>query len=585
MNQLMKFSLYHFFLKHCHVNSSFAYFESHASTDFAGNMLRIAETLLSGKYGRFKLFISVKSLLEIPTNITRLMNQYPNAKIELVLRASIRNCYIYSICKYLFTDVDFLPFYQKRNGQVVVQTWHGTPLKKLGFDYINDVTITGNQQRAFAIADFCLFPNQLTMENIIESYRLENIMQGKILQDGYPRNCVFFNKNGSKKLREKLGLTKKQIYVYMPTWRGSISGGCQEPQLQQLQLYLTELDKSLKDNQILFAKLHRLNRATINFNEFSHIYPFPDTYETYEFLAISDCLITDYSSVMFDFLNTRKKIILFVYDRQEYLQQQGTYIDLSELPFPQVENIAALVKELNKPKTYDDTTVYKKFCPYDDYMATFRLCDKIINGEPVSIELSPPNNGKENVLLFGGSLNPNNTTLNFINYLDSLDTNQKNYYVAFINQSFRTNPIRLQSISRPFGLLSIDLYNGAAIFPTICEYIALKQFKKQKWMWSFCKKKVEKLFCREFNRQFLGLNLSAVIRFGGLDVESLSLFEFSPVENKVILVYPEMYSSKNEDLKLYLGLANMCGCTLVSIVDNNLYQSVYKIDNSSKDIV
>lgn len=83
----------------------------------------------------------------------------------------------------------------------------------------------------------------------------------------------------------------------------------------------------------MFVKLHNYMNNAIDFSIYSHIKPFPDIYESYAFLSIADCLITDYSSVFFDFANTGRKIILFAYDKEDYLKQRGLYISLMNCLF------------------------------------------------------------------------------------------------------------------------------------------------------------------------------------------------------------------------------------------------------------
>lgn len=575
MIQSVLCSMYYLFRKYFNIKSRKAYFESHASNDFAGNMFRIAEELLSERYGKFQIYISLRDFKNIPANVKLLLQKYPHAVIKVVRRSSIQNYYVLAVAKYLFTDVDFLATYEKRKGQVVIQTWHGTPLKHLGFDYTLDVSLTSNQKRAFAIADYCLFPNEYTMQHMIDSYRLENMMQGKILLEGYPRNCIFFDEDAANHLRSTMGLSNQEVFVYMPTWRGSISGGARATeQANQIQTYLAELDEKLTDNQVLFAKLHRLNRTNIDFSEFKHIRAFPEDCETYQFLSIANCLITDYSSVMFDFLCTKKKIILFAYDKEQYLQQQGTYFDIADLPFPIVDDVESLVKELNLPKNYDDTFACQKFCPYDDKNSTMRLCSEIINNQQECIEITPPNNNKNNVLLYGGTLLPSVTTLNFIHLLDHLDTDSNNYCITFLNTEFRTNSIRLQCITKPLNLISIDSFEGRFVYPTISEKISLYLYKQSKWMRRILRKKVKDFYSREFNRQFFGIEWSKIIHFGGSDEVSLALFEFSSVKEKYIVTYPETHHNSRYFEEL-IAEAPKNGCKLIPVMENSFLHPIY----------
>ena len=153
-----------------------------------------------------------------------------------------------------------------------------------------------------------------------------------------------------------------------------------DEQKDEINEYLTQIDDKLSDNQVLLVKLHVYNQSKIDFTKFSHVEEFPLDYETYDVLNMADVLITDYSSVFFDFANTRRKIILFNYDEEDYMSYRGTYFSLSDLPFPKVQNVDDLIDELNSDKNYDDGVFIDKFCTYDRPDAVKYICRHIIKG-------------------------------------------------------------------------------------------------------------------------------------------------------------------------------------------------------------
>ena len=105
----------------------------------------------------------------------------------------------------------------------------------------------------------------------------------------------------------------------------------------------------------MYIKLHPFVKNEIDCSSFSHIEDIPSEYETYDFLNAIDVLITDYSSIMFDFACSKKKIVLFTYDRDEYLDGRGIYIDFNKLPFPACDTVDELIKELSSEhKGYDE---------------------------------------------------------------------------------------------------------------------------------------------------------------------------------------------------------------------------------------
>ena len=206
---------------------------------------------------------------------------------------------------------------------------------------------------------------------------IEKIYHGKILLEGYPRNSVFFDEERKEELKKELNLQDKEIFVYMPTFKGILTDRKDEEQKYEIEEYLEELDEKLNDKQLALVKLHVYNRSKLNFDQYKHVKPFIEDYETYDVLNMADVLITDYSSVFFDFANTRRKIVLFNYDEEEYMKYRGTYFPLSDLPFPKVQTIDDLVKELNSPKEYDDSEFLEKFCTYDRPDAAKYICKHV----------------------------------------------------------------------------------------------------------------------------------------------------------------------------------------------------------------
>ena len=149
------------------------------------------------------------------------------------------------------------------------------------------------------MSDYALFPNEFTRDVFMKDYMLENLYKGQAVLCDYPRNSVFLNPEYAAKLRKTLGLEGKQLIAYMPTWRGANRKAEISRQKQILEEYFSCIDPLLENDQIFYVNLHFLVGNTIDFQEYAHIRPFPPEYETYDFLAVCDMLVTDYSSVFF----------------------------------------------------------------------------------------------------------------------------------------------------------------------------------------------------------------------------------------------------------------------------------------------
>src|SRR5690606_32910693 len=131
---------------------------------------------------------------------------------------------------------------------------------------------------------------------------------------------------------------------------------------------------------------------------------------TNELLSIVDVLITDYSSICFDFMHLNRPIIYFAYDYEEYKRDRGLYIDLNSLPGVVCNSIEEVILNLNKlenfTQKYMQTGAIDKYCAYDDGKASLRFLDAIFNNDEKYVTTLKFSN-KKRILIYGGSLDTN----------------------------------------------------------------------------------------------------------------------------------------------------------------------------------
>lgn len=520
------------------IDENLVYLESRDGLDFTGNIFRIVEELSGGNYGNLKIHVHAKP--QVVDKIKALKKNY-NLKIDKIITKEASATKTLEKAKYIFTDSGIRPKYVKREGQIFVNTWHGTPLKLMGADNTAEEHRIGNVQHPLLSSDYLLYPNDYMMEKMLKSYMIEKIYPGEILLEGYPRNSVFFDEKRKNELKSILGLEGKEIFVYMPTFRGILMDRNEEGQKDDVSNYLSQLDLKLSDNQVLFAKLHVLNESQIDFSKFKHVRAFPKSYEIYDVLNTADVLITDYSSVFFDFANTRRKIVLFNYDEEDYCSYRGFYFPLSELPFPKVQNIDDLVSELNSPKEYDDEEFLDRFCTYDKADAVKNICEQIFNGKKVC-KTSRIENDNPNILFYGGALLNNGITSSLLNLLENLDREKYNIFISY-NQwednilenhelIFKKFPDNIEFLPFRFNLI-----------PTIKEKLAYNKYYLSEDKMQ-CPDELHNLFRRSFEKQYPNIEFSAVIDFDGYNkVESL-IFANSN-QNNAIFVHSDMIREMN----------------------------------------
>lgn len=511
--------------------------ESKNAKDLAGNIYRLLEVLTGEDYAQFKVYLSVRK--ECEAAIRKMTQQNGITNYSIVYYESRKYYRLLATAKYLVEDTSFPEKFIKRKDQVYLNTWHGTPLKLMGRDEVLGAYTIGNVQKNFFCADYLLYPNEYMKKRMFSAYMLDELYSGSVIYEGYPRNAVFFDEEKRNRKRQELGIADKQVIVYMPTWRGRVTNPNVPPIIETAEALFEVLDNTLTDNQVFYAKFHVFTANAISFEKYKHIKPFPSGCETYELLNTADVLVTDYSSVFYDFANTGRKIILYPYDFDTYIGSRGLYTGLEDLPFPKVYSAEALAEELNRPKEYDDAEFLKEYCFYDNKDAAVRLAKQVFLGEDVcKVEKYPgaAGNDRKKILLFSSSLDHNGITTSLLNLMKEADTEKNSYYFTFFQNGFRRVPTRLQRL--PEGLRYFPI-NGTVTDLTLTELIAFKLFYGLGIDKPFVYRYVRRLYEREYKKHFADVAFDGVIHYTGYSKEVTLMLSTAPCK-KAIFVHSDM---------------------------------------------
>ncbi len=557
--------------------------ESQSATKISGNLFYILKYLLTDeKYAGYTVYLS--SWGRYVNSITAILEHYGFENVNIVVYASDDYMRLLASAKYLINDATFPNYWIKKEGQVYINTWHGTPLKAMGRKVHNDVFF-GNVQKNLVNADYLLYPNIFTKDVMIRDYMLENISSNSYILGGYPRNTVFFDRNAESRIREELEITDKKIYAYMPTWRGTVDKVGVSKNDAYLMYYLCELDKRLTDDEIFYINIHPMAmhaKNTAEVSKLKHIKNFPAEYETYDFLNIADVLVTDYSSVFFDYACTRKKVVLFPYDKDEYLCDRGMYMDMDDLPFPQVFDLDTLVDELRSEKNYDDTEFVKTFCTWDNVDATAQLCDRTILGIDTGLTVAPvPDNGKENVLIYAGDLAKNGITTSLRSLTNEIDLNKRNYYISFIQGKAKKNADQLATFNPKVNFFAVsDYFNLSFKDKAIRKLFNLGIIKAKTYM-KHAKTRVQQNFIRAYGQS----KFDTVIQFCGYERDLILLYsQFDG--NNAIWVHNDMVAEmklKSNQRKDILKYAYNNYDKVVAVTDD-IVASTQKLAGTNKKI-
>ena len=506
---------YRFWFDHGTIDPSLILIQSKGGREPVGNMLALLyESLHFDK----KIILVLKK--EYRDKWQTLCRQYqiPTQYVRTVRPNSYRYYRLLACSGYLLNDSAFSKRFIKRKGQIYLNTWHGIPLKYMGIDVPDRAYAIGDVQRNFLHADYLLFPNRFMQQTMLHAYMLDKLYPGTILQEGYPRTSILLNERRRSVIRQEQNLDHKRVCCYLPTWRGVMTKKENTKQYKDCAEFFQALDTRLDADTVFFVKLHPYAESGFQLGSYRNILPFPDNYETYDFLTACDVLITDYSSIFFDFAITGRKIILFAYDYTGYKKQRGLYLDPVDFPFPLVTTTEELCKEILAPKTYDDSNFLQTYCPTLSADTANRICRMLFQQEKCCHTESVISNSHPSPavpghfrLLYGGLLTPG-ADFNHLLYLLNANINEKteNLIAGIACGALKAYPERLKKLLSVSGFLSLE----PDLFYTPIEVLAyvllVKKHCKAKLLKRLLSPWLNRLLQREYQRNLGSLTFDTI---------------------------------------------------------------------------
>ena len=294
--------------------------------------------------------------------------------------------------RYIVTNDHFPQWFERRQDQICVQTWHGTPLKRLGFDVSRLRGSTRKFERRWTTQkrnwQYVVSPNRFSTPILQRAYELE---PEKMLETGYPRDDILAGgdrEERTRELRARLGLPEDaRIVLYAPTYRDDVKDGRGRYRLDQ-RLDLDRLRDALGDDAVILYRKHHYVVDDVPTTADGFVRDVSSYPDGTELMLAADVLVTDYSSMIVDFANTGRPILLYTYDLEDYRDEiRGFYVDFEETaPGPLLTTSDALADALRDPDAvraeyaakYDAFTA--KFCELDDGGAAARVVDEVFTG-------------------------------------------------------------------------------------------------------------------------------------------------------------------------------------------------------------
>lgn len=518
------------YCKYLPINEKIILYESFSGYSIGDNPYALFLGMIHGKYKDYTHIWSIR-------DFNLIKEEFKN-KDNIIFVKRDSNAYLQYLAtaKIIISDSVLPNYFIRREDQIYLNTWHGTPMKTLGKDILNEKLFYNDVQRNFIQATHLLYPNKYTEKIICESYYIKNIYPyiGKIT--GYPRNDLTLNMQNDKKndLKNDLGIsTGKKIIFYAPTWRG-YRGNVQKS-LDFINDVLTVCSEF--EEYVVIFRAHSMLERMWDKTPLCKIVP--QKIATNELLAITDILITDYSSICFDFIATSRPIIYYIHDIERYKEERGLYINPRRLPGVCCSNITELKEAITSLSNFKPDKKYEKYrnlyCRYDDGKATERVID-FLQTKPL-----PMLKDNKIKILFFIDLIGNGIGTSFLSLYNALDKTKYSIYLLINRtQAQKTKGVieRIEALGKECTVIPSE----RNLSLTIEEDYERRIFGNRKTFLNEYQIKIyNDIYQREYKKLFGNIKFDAVVDFVGYSCHQSELFAFSQCTKKIIYLHNDMW--------------------------------------------
>lgn len=322
--------------------------------------------------------------------------KYLQSKRTMIIKENSYKYYkYYSKAKYWIVNSIVKESIIKKKNQIYVQCWHGTPLKKIRCD----ITVNGSAMNTVNEIrkrndidakrfDYFISPSRYATEKFMSAFNLKKLNKSDIIVEcGYPRNDYLSNytENDIKRIKKQFNISSdKKVILYAPTFRDN-EHDSKIGYTYKIKADFENLKEELSNNYVILFRAHYFVANSFNFDKYKgFVYDVSKYDDINELYIISDILITDYSSVFFDYAILKRPIIFYMYDKDAYKNElRDFYINLDELPGIIVyrgDELANKIKEVSLNKINRKYINFnKKYNYLDDGNVSKRVVEVIFD--------------------------------------------------------------------------------------------------------------------------------------------------------------------------------------------------------------
>lgn len=335
--------------------------------------------------------------------------------------------------KYLINNSTFMGYFIKKPEQVYINTWHGIPLKTLCHDEPGGALGSFNMTRNMLHADYVISANPFLTDVYLDAFKMRGLSNAKIIEEGYPRLDTLVN-TPKEEVYEELRRSgvkvdpDKKIILYAPTWKGA-SFGKPDVSVDGFEELKKRLDEMIDtDKYQVLVKVHQVVYSHIKEQLAKYDYVVPATMDANVILGVTDILISDYSSIYFDYLATGRPVLFYITDAESYKKNRGMYFGLDSLPGPYTDSLEVLGDWINHVDDVfaENKDRYRKVrdwcCDYPIGSISKKIVEAVFHGSWDGVKaVSCCGDGRKKVLISRGPMLVNGIGSAALNLLKQFD--------------------------------------------------------------------------------------------------------------------------------------------------------------------
>lgn len=543
------------------VNRRVIFYETMSGARMGDNPFSIFEYLRSHpQYGNFLHVWSVDANSAIPAKYKRMYN------VVFARRNTASYTYFLACAGHVIGNANLPGFFTRRPQQKYLNTWHGIPYKALGRNTPKARFGNPAGTATFLKATHVLTPCQFMTDTVVSAYSMSGVSNATIAETGYPRVDLTLNpaRRDLTRLRKIFGTDDPQVLgdsrprvLYAPTWRSEND----EDVVDTDQLIEDLKALAALDVQIMYRGHHRMDRlirdSSVSDLANNVVIP-PHEVSSNDLMTVVDILITDYSSIYFDFLPTGRPIVQYLYDYEEYKRARGLNLELEELPgavaFSREELVASVQEIAQELAQADENQDFSsaplqgakynraqlRFCPLEDGESSKRAANFFMKDDTVGVPSRKVRDERPTVAFWAGNLPEGPDAEYFLKQVIESGKSLNEQTILIIDRTASLNKTLLMEIKQLGNSISTVSFRpeGLTLLPTeTAEYegFVTDEIVDQEIAKSVLRKStlLRELFAHEYRRRLDDAQFDHVILGTGLTNHELALASFADAKSNL----------------------------------------------------